>query len=750
MQIVEKKALPLYKMKLWSLELGCESVPAFSLAASILLVFPHFPGTLVSLSLTSLPRITQLLLKEIARRCVSLKELELSVVQRLSTDCCWACFEESSSCVEHSPIGSDASCSTAGDLAVDVLRWCLQPLVNLKRLSIGVFLSSPVILEEHIDNHSLAREDCQLIGCTLDDSFSAPHTPAVDGQVGRPRVYSYQKSAGGDVAIQEKGVTIGCRPYTPSKCSLCWEAHGLRTREDELIATMRLAQNLRSLESVRWSSWFNSAKTTPHQLELGRSLVNDSPGKDQSGGAELRDAQWATFEIRRGERRIKIWRRTVGRNGPSLEHRALRQISKRHPKGITGTKSGQQWLVQDNKRRMIVLWFGAKGDSKAQHLRYFDLSPHIMDSSPATPTTNDNPYEKSAEFARLYYFFEKLTQPRSRGGIPNQDQESMSRKTTADGLGTVPEDIAPLLKNLSAILTKDDPADGDHLETPMTALASTFAQSSSPPRSAHHPISDPVSTRPRRNTVAGPGPGDQTRPSTRTPVDQQRQSRRVQTRRFPLGEKHYPFTFKLLLHKLYDLEEWAAKVQGVLAASQEQFRSLSSSSHRPVAPAAGGLARPVLPGPPPPPRFLAHSLSPSPTRRRRAQSVLSKTKANDAAPTITTTRSGPASPKPKPSKPSQPSRAVKKRIVNRRRSTNGLGVGKMGEWMYDVAVSSTDADNADAKGNESVRRRKRVLSSVGFAEERRSVGCDVTNSSFYGCEHICALKSQHMMVGHGH
>lgn len=135
MQIVEKKALPLYKMKLWSLELGCESVPAISLAASILLVFPHFPGTLVSLSLTSLPRITQLLLKEIARRCMSLKELELSVVQRLSTDCCWACFEESSSCIEHSPIRSDASCDTTGDLAVG--DW---PLLHPRRRLIDALL----------------------------------------------------------------------------------------------------------------------------------------------------------------------------------------------------------------------------------------------------------------------------------------------------------------------------------------------------------------------------------------------------------------------------------------------------------------------------------------------------------------------------------------------------------------------------------------------------------------------------------
>lgn len=118
MQIVEKRTLPLHKMNLASLVLECESVPTFSLATSILLVFPHLPERLVSLRLISLPCITRSLLKEISRRCANLRELELSVVQRLSTDCCWACFEELSSCIKHSPVGSDALSATAGDLAV--------------------------------------------------------------------------------------------------------------------------------------------------------------------------------------------------------------------------------------------------------------------------------------------------------------------------------------------------------------------------------------------------------------------------------------------------------------------------------------------------------------------------------------------------------------------------------------------------------------------------------------------------------
>ena len=360
-----------------------------------------------------------------------------------------------------------------------------------------------------------------------------------------------------------------------------------------------------------------------------------------------------------------------------------------------------------------------------------------MDSSPfATSTpTRTRAYEKSAEFARLYYFFEKLTQPRSREGI--QDQESTSSRETT-GAGPFPEDIAPLLKNLSAILTKDEPEDGDASapeadeaqvsipETPMTALAPTFTISPPPPSPIPPIIADHAATRPRRNTVAGSltqaGPGQRTHLG---------QSVAQQTRfKFPLRVKRYPFTFKLLLHKLYDLEDWAAKVQDVLAASQEQFRSLDSTPANSSSDNSGGdgsgARLPSSPGVTFTSSLFGTASSPllesPPARRRRTQSI-SRTKANDTA-----TRSGPNM----TSRPPQPSRAIKKRIVNRRRSVIGLGIGKMGEWMYDAAVSSVDADNVDARGHDSLRRRrKRVLSSVGLAEEeRRCAGRDVTNASF--------------------
>jgi hypothetical protein len=395
-----------------------------------------------------------------------------------------------------------------------------------------------------------------------------------------------------------------------------------------------------------------------------------------------------------------------------------------------------------------------------------EVSPPIT----SIPTTRPKPYEKSAEFARLYYFFEKLTQPRSDHRHPHQGSTSKATAAAAAADAPVPEDIAPLLRNLSAILTKDDePLDGDKEgdgdgdgsllgaseaeqvsipEMPMTASAATFATHALPPSSLpHHPrpiTPDHASSRPRRNTVAA-SVLPSTSASTSTSEEMGTQTRLGGTR-FPLREKRYPFTFKLLLHKLYGLEDWAAKVQEVLAASQEQFRPLSSTpptsppptvkSQNNIGTTSTGRAKDDGPCSPRSPRTpfsgsLFGSASPpsldSPTmttRRRRTQST-SRTKANND------TAGGAGTPSRPVPRPPPPSRAVKKRIVNRRRSTNGLGegaVGKMGEWMYDSAVSSVDAEQADAKGQDSLRRRKRVFSSVGFAEEeRRFAGRNVTN-----------------------
>jgi len=44
--------------------------------------------------------------------------------------------------------------------------------------------------------------------------------------------------------------------------------------------------------------------------------------------------------------------------------------------------------------------------------------------------------------------------------------------------------------------------------------------------------------------------------------------------KFPLAEE-YPFTFKLMIHKLYDMDEWAMKVKEAVEKSQCQYKPLT-------------------------------------------------------------------------------------------------------------------------------------------------------------------------------
>ena len=45
--------------------------------------------------------------------------------------------------------------------------------------------------------------------------------------------------------------------------------------------------------------------------------------------------------------------------------------------------------------------------------------------------------------------------------------------------------------------------------------------------------------------------------------------------KFPLGKKEYPFTFKLMVHKLYRVDEWAKAVKEMLEKSKLEFKPLA-------------------------------------------------------------------------------------------------------------------------------------------------------------------------------
>ncbi|KAI0048736.1 hypothetical protein FA95DRAFT_1006909 [Auriscalpium vulgare] len=324
---------------------------------------------------------------------------------------------------------------------------------------------------------------------------------------------------------------------------------------------------------------------------------------------------------------------------------------------------------------------------------------------PSTPRPTQTKEDKTAEFARLFYFFDKLTQPRTSDATAPVPQ--VASNTSADTEEWFPKDIAPLLEKLSSILAKDVPQGAEEelseslaetSNTPITAVKPTFDIPSQPSTIRQVPSTP---TRPRRNTVATP---------THTAMPKTHA-------RFPLGEKRYPFTFKMLLHKLYDLDGWATKVREVLAASQEQFRPLEASP--PTSPASPGAT------------FSEGFFAPLASPTADPDSPTAANRAHKRGRSASTSQKGKGYAQlglGAPSQPQEAPRAVKKRIVNRRRSVSGPGSVKPDGWIYDAAVSSVDVE-AQRKGMEE-RRRKRVFSSAGYDEtEGRKVGLmDVTNA----------------------
>lgn len=62
------------------------------------------PAELTLLELSYLPKLDVDLLHRVAKHFPHLTNLKLTCSERLINDCCWACYEESSSCTVHSPI----------------------------------------------------------------------------------------------------------------------------------------------------------------------------------------------------------------------------------------------------------------------------------------------------------------------------------------------------------------------------------------------------------------------------------------------------------------------------------------------------------------------------------------------------------------------------------------------------------------------------------------------------------------------
>jgi len=173
---------------------------------------------------------------------------------------------------------------------------------------------------------------------------------------------------------------------------------------------------------------------------------------------------------------------------------------------------------------------------------------------------------------------------------------------------------------------------------------------------------------------------------------------------FPL-EEHHPFTFKLMLHKLYNVDEWAEKVKSAVEASKEQFKPLAERMQEVVRDATGKE------------RAAKRNVG-----RARSQSVLN-TKSKGKA--VSREHIPPSSPPA-----GDFSRVLKKRCVGRRKSISEPLA--RGVWVYDAAISAVElngprpsleitlSESKDAIKNGSVRSRHQSLVGVGCIQARDS------------------------------
>lgn len=252
-------------------------------------------------------------------------------------------------------------------------------------------------------------------------------------------------------------------------------------------------------------------------------------------------------------------------------------------------------------------------------------------SVPSVAYTNP----RTAEFARLFDIFDRVATRRSRANAgANTDVIS------TDDIAHVPAEFAPVLKSLSTVLAMRTQGDTKHERRTPTQITTT--------------------NMPPRDTAFKPNLG-------RT-KEVSEDKEEVESPTFPLSER-YPFTFKLMLHKLYDLDEWASKVKNALETSKSQFKPLAEKVESIVKEARGkekvmdrkGVTR-------------ARSHSVLTTGGKSRGSVMPRERAKSIA-------------------RNEGDRALKKRCVGRRKSVSGpMEAG--GVWVYDAAISAVEVNGS--------------------------------------------------------
>ncbi|KAF9077982.1 hypothetical protein BDP27DRAFT_1281868 [Rhodocollybia butyracea] len=251
---------------------------------------------------------------------------------------------------------------------------------------------------------------------------------------------------------------------------------------------------------------------------------------------------------------------------------------------------------------------------------------------------------KNAEFARLFDLFDKLA---SRRSCPAADFGDSDDANTSP----VPTQLQPVFRNLVALVT------------PRTTSGSA--------------------RKGRRNPVAAPS-------------SEVIESDSESIAKFPIN-KQYPFKFKLMLHKLYELEEWGEKVREVLERSQKEFKPLAEKENTrearknkdQVEGKGGAVLEETV-------RSRADIGIQSQVKRKgrpRSHTMASFGKGKEATHNLGSMGSTARA------EPRDDERAVKRRCVGRRKSLSGLSIGKKAVWVFDAAVASSEINERLREGD---------------------------------------------------
>jgi hypothetical protein len=202
-----------------------------------------------------------------------------------------------------------------------------------------------------------------------------------------------------------------------------------------------------------------------------------------------------------------------------------------------------------------------------------------------------------------------------------------------------------------------------------------------------------------------------------------------------------------MLHKLYQLDDWAQKVKEVLERSQIEYKSLAEQGMEEeegkvetIAEKSDGHVH-FKPG-------VVIGGSRKPVMRPRSHSVAVVGKGRDYS------ERGPASPGKSPTHkepPREEIRAVKKRCVGRRKSMSGLinmDVGRVGGvWVYDAAVSCVEFTGRDTIEHAAPRRpRYQSLETsakkLGEAPQRNGAGMEARRRALSVLDNMGAGRAQ--------